>query len=337
MKQLILLFCALAVLGCSSAQPPEPEILLENLTNPSGIAIQPQSGDLFLSTREEVLRVRFADGKPVVSKEIVGFPLDDYGRGPTYEFGPLGLLFWEEDQLVVGGGGFPDGEDLIRVYQVGDTPRSPNQALSAQEMLKSAGPVAKGKLSKRGEGNYFGLARDENILYAASHGDDTKGWISRVLFAEDPLKIEPWIAGKRKVQVDGPAGMLITEQQELLVCYLGELHQFPDGLLAWYDPQKQELLRKTSLDLYDISDIAVSPVTGSYYLLDYAWAKPSAGGIYRIENLNSDAPSLQRIATIEHPSSMAFAPNGDLYLLSIAQPNEAEQIPRGKLIRIRGL
>lgn len=337
MKQLFPLFCVLCLLGCGSKEPPKPETLLNDLTNPSGIAIQPQTGDLFISTQKAVLRVRLQEGTPTLSKEIIDFPQDEFGKGPTYTFGPLGLLFWREGELVVGGGGLPDGQDLIRVYQVGETPLSANEVLHAEKMFTSAGPVERSELSKRGEGNYFGLARGGDYLYVGSHGDDTKGWISRVSFLHDPPIIEPWIAGKNAVQVDGPAGMMVTDEQELLVCYLGELHQFPDGLLAWYDPQEKALLRKSSLNLYDISDIAVSPTTGSCYVLDYAWAKPEAGGIFRVDGLNDDSPSIERIATLEHPTAMEFANNGDLYILSIAQPADGQQVPQGKLVLMQGL
>ena len=81
--------------------------------NPCGIAVQADSQHIFVSMKERV--VRLVPGETFEqSDEIVEFPTDQYGKGPVYDIGPLGLVFVDAETLAVGGGGNGDGEDLVR-------------------------------------------------------------------------------------------------------------------------------------------------------------------------------------------------------------------------------
>ena len=97
-----------------AAKIAEVVTLVKDLKNPTGIAVQPETGHVFVADSGNFRVVRFADG--MLEEVITDFPKDKYGENPTFDIGPLGLAFIDKDTLVVGGGGKPDGEEMLRVY-----------------------------------------------------------------------------------------------------------------------------------------------------------------------------------------------------------------------------
>src|SRR3712207_451057 len=78
-----------------------PKVLVEKLENPSGIAIHPKTGHVFVASRYGVYRYLPAeqDKSKKIFIEIDEYPTDVYGKGPSYNIGPLGLAFMDETHL----------------------------------------------------------------------------------------------------------------------------------------------------------------------------------------------------------------------------------------------
>ncbi len=170
-----LFFCTLllaAFSGGSLQADVKVEKVLEALVNPCGVAVQPETGVVFVSDSGAGRIIRVVDGK--AEDVITGFPQDVYGEDPKYDIGPLGLLFLDKDTLVVGGGGNPDGAELVRVYAV---PAAGVEAIKADDMKESIGPLTKTD-EAAGEGNFYALAANEEAIFVTCNGDDTKGWIA---------------------------------------------------------------------------------------------------------------------------------------------------------------
>ena len=99
----------------STAVPDETyDIVLDGLDNPFGLAVHPDTGNVYVSESSAGRVVRVIDGK--VEEVITGFPRDSYSLGSTFDVGPLGLAFFDKQTLLVGGGGLPVGKDLIQLY-----------------------------------------------------------------------------------------------------------------------------------------------------------------------------------------------------------------------------
>jgi hypothetical protein len=94
------------------------EVIAKGLNNPCGVAIQPETGIVFVADSGNQRVVRVEDGELV--EAITDFPQDVYGKGPKVNIGPLGLAFLSKSTLLVGGGGLPDGEELLRVFELPD-------------------------------------------------------------------------------------------------------------------------------------------------------------------------------------------------------------------------
>ncbi len=86
--------CSLPVLGQEAAKPTGPAIstLVEGLDNPAGIAIQPETGTVFVSDSGAARIVKIVDGK--IEPVVVEFKIDIYGRGPSTTSAPWGSSFW---------------------------------------------------------------------------------------------------------------------------------------------------------------------------------------------------------------------------------------------------
>ncbi|MCA9221219.1 MAG: hypothetical protein KDA71_12885, partial [Planctomycetales bacterium] len=145
-------------------------VVLDKLHNPTGLAVQPNTGHLFVADSGSSKIVRIVEGKS--EDVVVEFPTDVYGKGPKYNIGPLGLAFVDENTLVVADGSQEDVKELVRVY---DVPKAGEAAIKADAMKASLGPLENSEELKA-EGNYYAVAVAKDAIYATANGDDTKGW-----------------------------------------------------------------------------------------------------------------------------------------------------------------
>jgi DNA-binding beta-propeller fold protein YncE len=328
-------FCLATVLClAAAAQDAKVETVVGGLSNPCGVAVQPETGHVFVSDSAAGRVVRVVDGKP--EDVITGFPKDVYGKGPFYDIGPLGLVFLDKNTLVVGDGGFKDGEEYIRIYTV---PEAGKPAINFDKDTKAkCGPLsaADGVL---GEGNLYGLAATKSAIYVTCNGDDTKGWVAKVEVTGSKFgNLERFIATKEVVEVDAPVGITISERGEIVVGQMGEVNKPHDSLLTFYSAKTGMKIMNLETGLYDITGLAYSPKTKLLYATDFAWMADSEGGLFRLDSdPKNTATSLKtvKIAGLDKPTAMAFAPDGTLYITAVGPKKADENAPKdGKLVKI---
>ncbi|MCA9212920.1 MAG: hypothetical protein KDB27_07645, partial [Planctomycetales bacterium] len=182
-----------------------PTVVVSGLNNPTGVAIQPDTGTVFIAESGAGRIVRLREDGNSVEPVVVGFPEDAYGKGPTYKIGPLSMAFRDKTTLVIGGGGRPDGDETIYVVAVPEVGSDPVNVESAKTFGPLAATEAKGETpAVPGEGNFFNVAIVDDFVYATSNGDDEKGWIARGVFEKNDPKgpLERFIATKPFVQVN---------------------------------------------------------------------------------------------------------------------------------------
>ncbi len=323
------------------ASAPTVEDIVINLYNPCGVAVQPKTGHVYISDSGNLRLLRFTPAKdekdPTLAEAVVGFPKDVYGKGPKYDIGPLGLLFVTDNLLAVGGGGKPDGEEVLWFFDVSQIKDKPIKTDAAKFV---AGPIPKSDKTNRGEGNFYALALAAGAVYVTTNGDDTKGWVARCPIKDGtPGKLEPYIATKPQVEVDAPVGITTSPQGKLVVGQAGEINVPEDSLLTFYDPTSGKLELKLETPLYDIVALAYHPKTGALYALDFAWMAPDKAGLYRLDVTTGEKPSLKvtKVLKLDKPTAMAFTPEGELYITLIGTAKEGDKYTPGKLIRVSGL
>src|SRR5262245_10862101 len=121
------------------AQDAKVEQVLGGLVNPCGVAVQPVTNQVFISDSANGRVCRVVNGK--LEDVITGSPKDVFGKGPFYDIGPLGLVFSPDGKwLIVGDGGYKDGEECIRVFPV---PEAGKPALNYEkDAAQKPGPLA---------------------------------------------------------------------------------------------------------------------------------------------------------------------------------------------------
>lgn len=317
----------------------EKRVIATSFYNPAGVAVQPETGHVFVSMTDRIVRV--IEGKPgaAVHDEVVGFPNETYGRGPVYEIGPLGIAFADKSTLIVGDGGAGDGADIVRIYTVGTQPLSREKLiLAATDMTSFSAPILAGLESLGGEGNFYGVAVLGASVFVTCNGDDTKGWIARLeldLKKPAPLKLTPFIRSKELTNTNAPMGATITPDGKLLVCQFGSSTTRPDSLLTFYNPITGTLEKKLTTGLRDLTGIAYSPKTGKLYGVDFSWAEPAKGGLFHLDIVEGEVRA-QRLASLDRPTALAFSPDGKLYVTVIGANSEKNK-RTGQLLVFEGL
>lgn len=302
---------------------PSMHVVLEGLDNPCGIAIQPETGIVFVADSGAARIVKVENG--VAVPVVVDFKIDIYGKGPQYNIGPLGLLFLDKNTLVVGGGDVVDGEEMLYVFDLTDM----------KEPLKASAPKASFKLAAegeiKGEGNFYAITQVIGSLFVTCNGDDTKGWVSRATLDGNKVTgFERFLATKEAVQVDAPVGITTSPRGELVVGQMGEINVANDSLITFYDPKTKEMLLNLKTELHDITALAYSPSPrGQLYALDFAWLDTTQGGLFQILKDAEKGVRTKKIVSLDKPSAMAFASDGSLYIIQIGPESK-----KGSLLRV---
>lgn len=302
-----------------------------NLDNPTGIAIHPESGDIFVVEHRGVVRFSRTDDGVKRGFEVRGFPTDQYGKGPIYDIGPLGIAFLGNDQIVVGDGSRPDTDELILVYKIGDAaPEPPTQADAAEHTL---GPLGSSEELKA-EGNYYGVVVTDDAIYATANGDDTKGWIVRAKLTNGvPGELERFIATKEALEVDAPVALTTNSDGNLVVGQMGEITLPGDSLLAYFDPESGDLIDSWETGLSDITGLAYSPASGKLYATDFSWADTTQGGLFEL-TVGEDGVTTRKVRELDKPTAIAFDGDGNAYVTILGTGEEGSTRKPGRVVRI---
>jgi DNA-binding beta-propeller fold protein YncE len=325
---------AVALAVSSVSGQTKADTVVGGLSNPTGLAVQPETGHVFVADSAAGKVVRVVDGK--AEDVVTGFPKDVYGKGPFYDIGPLGLAFLDKDTLVVGDGSYKDGEEYVRVFTV---PAAGKPAINFDKDAKAKlGPLPE-KDGLKPEGNFYAIAVGKTAIYITSNGDDTKGWVLKADVNGTKLgELTRYIATKEAVEVDAPVGIAISPVGEIVVGQMGEVNKPKDSLLTFYSAKTGKKILNLETGLYDITSLAYSSKTGSLYALDFAWMSSGDGGLYRLDRSNADGKQgvkSTKVLALEKPTAMAFGKDGELYITVVGPKKDSENAPKeGALLKI---
>ncbi len=340
--RIIALLCAFAwaspVASSTLGQEKTSQVILEDLNNPCGVAIQPGTGMVFVSDSGNGRVFKISEKKPV--DVIVDFPVNPFELDGSLKFGPLGVIFRGRDTLIVGGGGEKDGEDAIMAFdltKLGAVPLTPEDAeFNLTLPADSENPA---------EGNYFSFDLTRTRMFVTCGGVGDKGWIAVADLADDGISnLRRQIPSSELARVAGPGGLTISPEGHVVVTQMGSRDTPGDSVLAFYSPAG-ELLDKFPTGLNDIVALKYGPRKRRLFALDFSWADPKQGGLYQLIAVDSqNGCKAKLITSLQRPTAMAFDRNGDLYVticgVDKAVPDdlqgEDELLPDpGKLVLIK--
>ena len=327
--------CVLSLAAVARAEV-KTETIVGGLNNPCGVAIQPETGHVFVADSGNGKVIRIVNGK--AEDVIAGSPKDIYGKGPMYDIGPLGLVFLDKTTLAVADGGYKDGEEYVRIYTV---PEAGKAALDYEKDAKEKlGPItADGDIKP--EGNFYGIAATPTAIYVTCNGDDTKGWVAKIERNGTKFgKLLRSIATKEETEVDAPVAITINAEGQVVVGQMGEINKPKDGLLTFYSAKTGKKLLNLETGLFDITGLAYAPKTGLLYATDFAWMEAGEGGLFRLDQENKGGKQsikVSKIAKLDKPTALAFADDGSVYITIIGTNKEGETGKAGALLKLSGL
>ncbi len=132
--------------------------------------------------------------------------------------------------------------------------------------------------------------------------------------------------------------LALSKRNELVVAGAGKFDKTPDSTLSFYDPSNAKLLLNMPTGLLDIVGLAYSPKTGLLYAVDLAWADDKQGGLFRLDATQTDGMigvKAVKITSLDRPTSLAFAPDGTLYITTLGAAKTAAE-KSGQLLKITG-
>ena len=170
---------------------------------------------------------------------------------------------------------------------------------------------------------------------------DKKGWVARLTLEKDKLgKLERYIATKESVDVDAPAAITMSPRREVVVGQMGEINDQKDSLLTFYDQKSKSLLMSLPAEMFDLVGLAYSPKTGRLYGVDYSWADPKQGGLYRLDAVRRDGKQVvkaTKLIELDQPTALAFNDDGELFITVFGNgdgKDESKAPATGKLLKI---
>jgi glucose/arabinose dehydrogenase len=117
---------------------------------------------------------------------------------------------------------------------------------------------------------------------------------------------------------------------------MGEINKPKDSLLTFYSAKTGMKLLNAETGLHDIAGLAYSPKTGNLYAVDFAWMATEEGGLFRLDSEGQNTGSLKavKIASLDKPTALAFAPDGTLYVTVVGPKKQDENAPKeGQLLK----
>ncbi len=308
---------------------PATKTAVVHLDNPSGVAVHPGTGQVFVTSRQGVFR--FVPSTRKIYLEVEGFPTDIYGKGPKYNIGPLGCTLWGTDRLIVPDGSRPDGEELVRIYKIEEAlPAKPRKEAEAEFTL---GPIKGTGDTNKGEGNFYQAVVWNDAIYVTSNGDDTKGWIVSSKIADGkPGELTTTIATKEATEVDAPVAIAVSpDKTQLVVGQMGEVNVPGDSLLTTYD-KEGKLVKKYKTGLHDITGLAYG-ANGKLYATDFAWSDTTQGGLFELV-IEGEEVKPKKIISLDRPTALAFDKDGALYITVFGTGKDTGDKPAGGLLKL---
>jgi len=313
------------------------QVLLSNLDEPVGVALRPVPAkqgpyELFVAEHSGRRVLRVTTDAPESARDAV----TDFKP----EGGPRGLLFLDRNRLVVGISGASRADNVLAGFVM----RPDNATLSSAEPDFAVGPL-KPEISSNIDGLQFAnLALAEKTVFATTGGRAAQGWVLKSSIEANRLaSLQPLIDVQDVAGYGAPGGITMIPPPRpafLVVALMGDRETPHDSRLAFFVPATGELAMLLPTGLHDLVSLAYSP-SGQLYAADASWETPQDGGIYRIDDAQVDGRQTCRavkIASLVHPMSLAFAPDGSLYATALNNRDTGEPASAGggTLVKITG-
>jgi WD40 repeat protein len=302
-------------------------VAIENISTdlkiPHGVAIRPEGSgeayEIFVAESGAGRVVKFQSDKPEKRIDVVaGFSnkpaTDDSPTSP----GVHSLYFLDHMRLVVTGGN-DDSTPFVRLYELPE-PASP---LAADQHKQEANVPEIGKDPNFNAHVFRSIARTQAndrvgdiLLVAAPVGGDAPGLVyvpvrSGTLGDAVPARIKNAGGG---LQIGGIA---VGKNGYVIVAISETADSSRPSRLAFFSPLDRRIVMQMPTDLQRIVAIAYNPKSGNLFVANSPTADDGRAGIYRVDSVSkpgAPACTAVKVADVRGATSLAFAPDGALYV-----------------------
>jgi hypothetical protein len=302
--------------------PPTVQKVAAGLKSPCGVAVRPDGAadqfEIFVADAGAGKIVKFSPSKPGKSIDVIsGFAIPQSADDGAARTGIQALLFLDHMRLFVTGAD-DDREPFFQLYELpeAETPLSADQHKSDVRLPDG----------KKGEENRIrtlpGIARTQpNEKFG-----DVVIIPSRAETGSDGLVLVPVRAGMLAepvpVQLTNPDNDLeidsITAAKSGYIVLSGRADKSEkESVLAFVNPLDRRVVMQVPVELERIVALAYSPKTGNLYAANSPPSNKGRSGIFRVdafEKNGAPACKLEKVASIEQPTALAFAPSGTLFV-----------------------
>jgi hypothetical protein len=316
--------------------------LLTGLNNPHGIAVRPDGKrdayEVFVaeSGAGQVIKAR-NEGLQKRIDVVSGFSIKPVNDDSFSSPGVYSLHFLDHMRLVVAGGD-DDGAPFVRIFELPE-PESP---LTADQHKHEANLPENGKKPKLDAGVFRGIARTQNndrvgdflfVAAPAHHGSSSLISIpirSGTLGDVVPVPFE-------NNNGDSQIGAITVGNTGYAIVAVNSVNdpKSPSSL-AFFNPLNRRILLKVRTDLQRIVALAYSPKSGNLFVANSPSNFDNGAGIFRIDSVNQRGESAciaVKIADVQSPTALAFAPDGALF---VTASGDRKSKDTGVLLKITG-
>jgi DNA-binding beta-propeller fold protein YncE len=295
------------------------QVVVDKLDRPCGVAVQPETGHVFVSESGTGRVLRVVEGR--VEPAIVGLGVAAPDELPRLNVSPSGLAFVNRDTLAVGTGDRAAAEDELLFFSL---PTAGSPAVESRTAL--ARYLTTANDADQVGGNYWGAVGTTRALFATCHESGTQGWLVRVaLQGGQPLGFDRFLALSPLASASRPAAITISPRGELVVGLMGEAERERDARVVFLSINSRRLLLNLPAGLHDITGLTYGS-DGQLYATDLAWHKPADGGLFQLVSvLMNGKQSIEprRVAALMRPTAVATTHEGVLYVTTLGDTDAA--------------
>ncbi len=328
-----LLHVSLALLGCCVAQHPLSaqtqivtvdnleeltfETVLQGLNHPSAVAVQPNNQSaVFIAESGSGRVLRFLDSE--TTEFITGFLTPGLDQDLGFQSGLLSLQFGNQNKLIVGQGGDPEGADKISVFRIGRDPLTLTQATNTFHPTPGN--------EEKTHGDFLSITKVGGEFFATSRCDDQSEYLIKMA---SNFKVSSTTFDLNELTNDRFASAIATTPDVAIA--VGMRSDKPDkSTLVFLDPGSGRVRGKFTIPLNGLIGLAYSPFTNRLFALINSKIAPEHNGLYKLvaRKRNTECEP-QLVKKIDQPMDLEFSLGGLLYVVDGGS--------EGKLIQIHGL
>lgn len=313
----------LLVTGVVCGQDLQPKVILANLDRPCGVAIHPDSGELYVSEGGAGRIIRVVDNEDESAEQSVvaeGFGQAGVGLAESLTLGPCGLLFLNKSNLLIAANGSDANQRGLliatltdqsdQVFNAADLPRLalPQDSTGALYSLASSGPIVFASM--------VGVQGADQILASAIRDGSNLGQAESF----EPLKSVVSVS----VPPDrhSPTAITVSPRGELVTAVSEGVESGAQSQLAFFRVSDNTILTRLNVDLTNIVALAYGvpqdrAKVRALYALDYGQRESGQGGLFRLDAVlqgNRLGVKAVRISALERPTAMAVGKRGIIYV-----------------------